>query len=245
MNEIGRLAAASISRRTILKGAVAGVAGVTLVQAGLLRAMAAESETVQEILDITATVERFGTTFLGAGIESAQQKNFNKPWPAAVLAIVQAARAQEQFHLEFFERAGGRPFVGTFTIPPAALTDYNTFFKAVVVQETTEVAAQLAAIGVYAGLKRADLVKISFQYAAEESEHRVLANSALGASPANDQAFAPMLLGSVGELLVSMGHRGLIGGSGMPVAYPGPGAIDGRNVINRRPDGPSANGARH
>jgi len=236
MNEQDRRTSALLSRGAVLKGAVAGLAGVTLAQAGLFRALAAESESVQRILDITATIERFGVTFLGAGIASAQQKNFNKPIPAPVLAILKAA--QEHFHLAFFERAGGRPFVETFTIPPLALTDYDTFFNAIVVQEGAEVATQIAAIGVYAGLKRPDLVKISFQYAAEEAEHRVLANAALGTSPANDRAFAPMLFGTVGEMLVSMRRRGLIGGSGTAVTYPGPTPIDATNVTYRTPSGP-------
>ncbi len=242
MNEqdIATRVSALLSRGAVLKGAAVGAAGVTLAQAGLFRALAAESESVQRILDITATIERFGVTFLGAGIESAQQKNFNKPIPAPVLAIVKAAQAQEHFHLAFFERAGGRPFVETFTIPPAALTDYDTFFNAIVVQEGAEVATQIAAIGVYARLKRPDLVKISFQYAAEEAEHRVLANAALGTQPANDRAFAPMLFGTVGEMLVSMRRRGLIGGSGKAVAYPGPTPIDATNVTYRTPSGPAA-----
>ncbi len=239
MNEQDRRTSALLSRGAVLKGAAAGLAGVTLAQAGLFRALAAESESVQRILDITATIERFGVTFLGAGIASAQQKNFNKPIPAPVLAILKAAQAQEHFHLAFFERAGGRPFVETFTIPPLALTDYDTFFKAIVVQEGAEVATQIAAVGVYAGLKRPDLVKISFQYAAEEAEHRVLANAALGVTPANDRAFTPMLFGTVGEMLVSMRRRGLIGGSGTAVAYPGPTPIDATNVTYRTPSGPA------
>lgn len=244
MNEYERLSGALLSRRTLLKAAGAGLAGVTLAQAGLFRALAAESESVQEILDITVTVERFGVTFLGAGIASAQQKNFNKPIPAPVLAILKAAQAQEHFHLAFFERAGGRPLVETFTIPPVALTDYDTFFKAIVVEETAEVAAQIAAIGVYAEMKRPDLVKISFQYAAEEAEHRVLANSALGTRPANDLAFEPMLFGTVGALLVSLAQRGLIGGTGTATAYPGPHPIDATNVTNRTPSGPAAGACR-
>ncbi len=239
MNDHETLTPALLSRRTVLKGAAAGLAGVTLAQAGLFRALAAEAESVQQILDITTTVEQFGVTFLGAGIAAAEQKAFNKPVPAPVLAIVKAAQAQEHFHLAFFERAGGRSLVHTFTIPPLALTDYDTFFNAIVVQETTEVAAQIAAIGVYAGLKRPDLVKISFQYAAEEAEHRVLANAALGGRPANDLAFAPLLFGTVGDVLVSMRRRGLIGGSGTAVAYPGPTPIDATNVTYRTPSGPA------
>jgi len=239
MNDMRRVADARVSRGGLLKGVGAGMAGVTLAQAGLFRALAAESESVQRILDITTTVERFGVTFLGAGIESAEQGNFNKSVPPTVLNIVKAARAQEHFHLEFFERAGGRALVSTFTIPPAALTDYNTFFAAIVDQETAEVAAQLAAIHTYATLKRPDLVKISFQYAAEEAEHRVLANNALGVRPANNLAFAPVMFSTVGEILTLMKRRGLIGGPGKAVAFPGPGPIDARNVINRTPTGPA------
>jgi hypothetical protein len=237
MNDQDRRTSALLSRRTLLKGAGAGVAGMTLAHAGLIRSLAAESESVQRVLDVTATIERFGVTFLGAGIDSAERKNFTNPIPTAVLDVVKAARAQEQFHLDFFERAGGRPLVGTFTIPPAALTDHDTFFKAIVVQETTEVAAQIAAIRVYAEHKRFDLVKASFQYAAEEAEHRLVAASALQASPPNDRAFAPMLFSTVGEALTSLKQRGLIGGSGRPIAFPGPGRINAHNVINRTPGG--------
>lgn len=239
MNEHETLTRTLLSRRTVLKGAAAGLAGVTLAQADLFRALAADTESVQQILDITTTVEQFGVTFLGAGIERAKQQAFNKPVPASVLAVLQAAQAQEYFHLAFFERAGGRPLVHTYTIPPLTLSDYDAFFKAIVVQETTEVAAQIAAVGVYAALKRPDLVKISFQYAAEEAEHRVLANNALGVRPANNLAFAPVMFSTVGEILTLMKRRGLIGGPGKAVAFPGPGPIDARNVINRTPTGPA------
>lgn len=232
-----RFLRAHISRRALFKAAGAAGAGLALAQAGLLREAAAASETVQDILNTTITVEHFGVTFLGTGLANIRAGTFSKPVPTNVVAVVEAARAQEQFHLDFFERAGGRPLVGTFTIPPAALTDHDTFFKAIVVQETTEVAAQIAAIRVYAEHKRFDLVKASFQYAAEEAEHRLVAASALQASPPNDRAFAPMLFSTVGEALTSLKQRGLIGGSGRPIAFPGPGRINAHNVINRTPGG--------
>jgi hypothetical protein len=59
---------------------------------------------------------------------------------------------------------------------------------------------------------RPDLVKISFQLASEEAEHRVLAKSALGTRPANDNAFEPMLFGTAGRMILSLGRRRLIGG---------------------------------
>lgn len=229
---------ASLSRRTVLLGLGAGVAsGFTLSQASFLRARAAQSESLQEILDVTATVERFGVTFLGAGLEAAKNNEFDTPWPAQVIAIVEAARAQESYHLAAFEAAGGKAMVDTFTIAPNLLGVFNDFFSAVVDQETAETAAQVAAMRAFTDLGRPDLVKVSFQYAAEEAEHRVLANYTRGNRPANDRAFAEAPYTKASEILGSMRARGVIDGPGMKVAYPGPGEIDDSNVTETEPGG--------
>lgn len=229
---------AQISRRSLFRGAGAIAAGLTLSQAAFLRTAAAQSESIQDVLNITATVEAFGVTFLGVGIDNAKKGLFNKPWPANVLAVVEAARAQEQFHYDFFTSAGGRPLVTTFTLPaPEAVTDFETFFSAIVEQETAETAAQIAAIGVFTQQRRPDLVKIAFQYGAEEAEHRVLANYTRGARPANDRAFAAASFTSVAGVLASMRQRGIIDGPVPGGTFPGPGAIDPTNVIERTPGG--------
>jgi len=54
-----------------------------------------------------------------------------------------------------------------------------------------------------------------------------------------------MLFGTVGDLLVSMKRRGLIGGSGKAIAYPGPTPIDATNVTNRTPSGPAVRAPGH
>lgn len=230
-------ATAPFSRRTALKGLAVGAAGFTVAQSAFLRSAAAQSDSVQDVLDITATTERFGVTFLGAGIQSALDGLFDKPWSDAELAIVQAARAQEQFHLDAFEAAGGVPLVDTFTVPPEFLTSFDAFFGAVVEQETSEVASQIAAMRVFSEMNRPDLAKVSFQYAAEEAEHRLLANYTLGVRPANDVAFAPALFETVGEFLESLRERGIIEGVGTALVYPGPGEIDASNVIETEPGG--------
>ncbi len=112
------------------------------------------------------------------------------------------------------------------------------FFNALQEQEAREVAAQIAAFPTFTELERPDLVKVSFQYAAEEAEHRVLANYAAGARPANDLAFAPALFERTAEIITAMEEVGLIGGSGPEATYPGPGEIDFTNVTNTEPDGP-------
>lgn len=227
-----------ISRRSLFKGAGALAAGLTLAQAAFLKTAAAQSESIQDVLNITATVEAFGVTFLGVGIDNAKKGLFNKPWPANVLAVVEAARAQERFHYDFFTSAGGRPLVTTFTLPDIkAVTDFDTFFGAIVDQEAAEVAAQIAAIRVFTEQKRPDLVKIAFQYGAEEAEHRVLANYTRGARPANNIAFAAAPFTNVGEVLASMRQRGIIDGPVPGATFPGPGSIDPTNVIERTPGG--------
>jgi hypothetical protein len=231
-----------VSRRTVLKSVGTVGVGMTLAQAGLLEEAAAQSESIQDILNITATTEAFGVTFLGAAINSARNGGYrSKPIPAPVIAILEAARAQEQFHLEFFQRAGGRMLTQTFTLPdPRLLTSYNLFFSTLVAQEAAEIASQIAAMRTFTAQRRPDLVKASFQYAAEEAEHRVLANYALGARPANNLAFERPLFNTVREFLGYLRQRGIIGGRGPAVRYPGPGAINARNVIQRAPGGPAA-----
>ena len=173
-----QLLSARFSRRTLLKGVGAAGLGVALAQTVLVDGAAAQ-ETVQDILDVTVTVEHFGVTILGAGLDSAMKGNFNPPIPDAVLAVVTAARAQEQFHLDVFKSLGGNAMTTTFTVPdPKLLTDPKAFFGAVQQEETREIAAQIAAFNVFVALKRPDLIKVSFQYAAEEAEHRLLANYA-------------------------------------------------------------------
>lgn len=237
MNGLDTIAMASLSRRLLLGGAGAAAVTMTLAQRDFLRAAAAQDEAVQNILDITATVERFGVTFLGEGLQRAEDGRFDMPWPPVVVAIVTAARAQEQFHLDFFEQAGGVPLVDSFTVPPEFLTDFNAFFTAVVEQETAETAAQIAAMRTFAELGRPDLAKVSFQYAAEESEHRLVANYTRGVRPPNDNAFAPALFATIDEFLASLEARGIIGGDGVEIVFPGPGEIDATNVTNTEPGG--------
>ncbi len=230
-----------VSRRTALKSAGAVGLGVLMAEAGFLRQVAAQSDSIQEILNITATTEAFGVTFLGAGIDSARNGGFRaKPIPEPVIAILEAARAQEQFHLDFFRSAGGQLLTDTFTLPdPKLLTDYDLFFGAIVMLEAREIAAQLAAFRTFTELKRPDLLKVSFQYAAEEAEHRVLANYALGARPANNVAFEATLYRTISEHLAFLREAGIIGGRGPAVKYPGPGSINASNVIERTPGGPA------
>lgn len=237
MNTEELLAMTRFSRRTMLKAAGVGAAGFTLEQTNFLRAEAKTSQRLQDVLDITATIERFGVTFNGEGLRANKDKKFDKAWPDEVVAVVTAVRAQEHYHLDAWQKAGGRPLYKSFTVPADYLTNFNKFFAAVVAEEAAETAAQIAAMKVFTELQRPDLVKLSFQYAAEESEHRVLANYVLGTRPPNDNAFAPAMFNTVDDFLVYWKKNGIIGGKGTKITYPGPGSIDSTNVTNKTPGG--------
>jgi len=228
------------SRRTLLKATGIGAAGFTLAQANVIRTLAQESDAIQDILDITATTERFGITFLGEGLRANEAGEFDTPWPDSVVAVFKAARAQEVAHLDAFESLGGKPRVKTFTVPPEALTTFNVFLSAIVDQESRETASQLAAMTVFTKMGRPDLAKVSFQYAAEEAEHRLLANYTLGVRPALDRAFADNLFVTIDDFYAALEEIGLIGGSGTEITYPGPGDIDDTGVTEKKPGGPDA-----
>ena len=260
MNRLAAIAGRRVSRRSLLKGAGATAVGLGLAQTGLSQAglsksgftrlagghvslapasAAAASENLQDILDITTTTEAFGVTFLGAGIASNEAGNFDPPIPDGVITILKAARAQEMYHLEFFQSLGGKMLVDTFHVPdPAILTDPVLFFQTIDQQETREVAAQIAAMQTFTEMGRPDLVKVSFQYAAEEGEHRLLGSYASGNRPANNRGFAPKLYETVGEFYADLQALGIIGGNGPAVMFPGPGEIDTSNVIETIPGGP-------
>ena len=227
----------TLSRRSVLLGAGASAVAFTAAQSSFLRTQAAQSESLQDILDIIATTETFGVAFLGAGLEANRNGEYDVPWPDNVVEIVEAARAQEQFHLEAFESLGGQSLYDTFTVPPTTLTVFNDFFAAVVDQETAETGSQGAAIRAFTAMGRPDLVKVAFQYGAEEAEHRLLANYTLGNRPANDRVFAQAPYETLGEFLQSLRTRGIIEGAGTEVSYPGPGEIDDSNVIETEPGG--------
>jgi len=228
------------SRRTALKAAGIGAAAFTLAQRNVIRALAQESDSIQDILDITATTERFGVTLLGEALASNAAGFYDVPFPDVVVAVLTAARAQEQFHLDAFEALGGKPLTDTFTVPKAVLINFETFFTALTEQEGREIAAQIAAMKTFAERGHPDLAKVSFQYAAEEAEHRLLANYTLGTRPANDRAFADNLYVTIDDFYQSLEEAGIIGGSGTEITYPGPGEFDDSNVIETEPGGPEA-----
>lgn len=246
MNDQEKAAAPNLSRRALLVTAGATSAGLMFAQShGLLAAMAAadsgKAERVQDVLDITATNEAFGVTLVGTVLDAAANGSYSPTIPPAVIKALTNVRAQEQFHLDFFLRAGGKPRTETFYLAdPMLLRDPHTLFADLVELEDAAIASAMAGMRTLTRERRVDLVKANFQFAAEEAEHRLLANHALGTRPANDIAFAPALFTTMAQFYAVLKKKGIVGGSlgGKKITYPGAGQIDASHVIYTTPGGP-------
>jgi hypothetical protein len=237
MSTLDTVMSARVSRRTLLKGVGAAGVGLTLAQAGMLGSVAAASETVTDIINIAATAEALAITLLGGALDSAAKGGYNKAIPDPVVAILKAARAEEQFHLDYLTGAGAKPLTTSFTVPdPKLLSDYNTLFSTLVTAEGLFIAAYASAAREFAEMNHPELVKVAFQVGCTEAEHRVLANYALGTRPANNVAFEPMVVSTLGDAAATLQKLGFIGGSDTAVMYPGS-AVDKSNVIETTPGG--------
>ncbi len=235
------VAAVRLSRRGLLRNTAVAGAGLLLARLGLLRAVAQESESVKQIIDIAATAEAMAVTLLGGAIDQARKRAYDRAIPDTVIQVLEAARATEQFHYEYLTAAGAQPLTTTFHIPDTSiLTSYSSLFRTIVTLEGAFIAAYIAAARQFPVLQQPELVKVAFQIAGTEAEHRVLANFALGTRPANDVAFAPALFRSVGEAAATLQQLGYIGGQGPSVSYPGPGTIARNLVTEQTPGGPLA-----
>ncbi len=245
------IAGKQLSRRGLLTSAGAGGLALMLARTGLVRPDTANAaselhygaapERVQDVLDIFATNEAFGVTLVGTILDSAKSGSYSPPLPDKVLRSLRAVRAEEQFHLDAQKRTGGRLRTDTFYLTdPHVLEDPHTLFSDLVELEDAAIASVMASFRTFTQARRPDLVKQNFQFAAEEAEHRLLANRNLGPRPANDQGFAPALYATVAEFYDALREKGIIGGnSGKKITYPGPGAIDASDVIYTTPAGPS------
>ncbi len=225
--------AVSRSRRMMLKGAVAGAAGVAIGGAGLalaryntseaapvhaLRASThtastsqqsinqqashintrgAGADTIVSILTVARTAEQLAVTFYSNGIANADQLGLK----GNDLENIKAALVEEQIHQQFFAANGGQSLADTFSFPNGAktFTDLKTFIDTQQQLEGVFDSAFLAAILEFAQLGRPDLAQIAGQIATVEAEHRALGRQIGGLVPADNWAFSPVLLATVGD----------------------------------------------
>lgn len=211
-----------VSRARLLAGAGAGALLAVLPGAGF--AQTTTTESVQDIINIADTAERLAVTVLTAAVKNASQLGLS----GILLAFVQAALAEEQYHADFLEANGAKPLTDTFTVPdPKILTDQKTFFHTIEAAETLFIGAYMAAVREFTDLKQPVLAKYAYQIGAVEAEHRahVRAGMALTGDttgvPPNNKAFETNVVATVGDAAKQLQTLGFIGGSGTQVMYPG------------------------
>lgn len=154
-------------------------------------------DSIKTIFSIAATAERLAVTFYSNGV-----KNFGKLGIHGLNADdIEAALVEEQIHELFFVANGGAPLTSTFSFPHGQATFENLQLFIATQQQLEGVfdSAFLAAIKEFAQLGRPDLAQIAGQIACIESEHRALGRQIAGLSPADNWAFAPVFVESVGD----------------------------------------------
>ena len=234
------------SRRSVLKGAVAGAAGVAAlgVGAGVLlssknAAHASGSgegpeDTIVQILSIAATAEQLAVTFYTNGIAEANDMGIK----GANFDYLVAAVIEEQIHLDFLVAAGGKPLTSTFSFPQGEDTFDNvvTFVQTLEQLEEAFIAAYLAAVNEFSLYGQARLAQIAAQILGVEAEHRALGRSINPATLfADNFAFEPALVESVGDAVDFLAAAGYLSPvSGNSYTY-SPVSTDNDHVVYRQP----------
>jgi hypothetical protein len=211
------------SRRSVLKGTVAGVTGLAavagVVGAGTLIAQRDQSgaahaqnvdaaEPIQAILNVAVTAEQLAVTFYTQALAHADKLGFGE---AARLDIA-AALVEEQIHEQFLAKQKAKALTSKFSFPFGRQTfeKMDAFIKVQQQLETLFVAAYIAAAREFAVLKRPDLVQIAMQIGTVEAEHRALGRAIGGLRPADNHAFSPALLKNVGDAVTILKKDGYL-----------------------------------
>ena len=213
-----------VTRAQWLAAAGAGLAGLGLAtRAGAQNLI---TEATADILNIADTAEHLAVTVLTAAVNNATQLGLNANG-GLLLAVVQAALAEEQYHADFLEANGAKPLTDTFTVPdPKILTDPTTFFSTIEAAETLFVGAYMSATREFSQMGNATLAQYTYQIGGVEAEHRVLARAALALAgndhiPPNNKAFETDVVYYVRDAARMLQDLGFIGGTGTKVTYPG------------------------
>jgi hypothetical protein len=155
------------------------------------------ADSIVSILTVARTAEQLAVTFYTNAINNADKLGIT----GDNLAYLKAALVEEQIHQQLFTASGGQSLAETFSFPqgPQTFTDLKTFVATQQQLEAVFDSAFLAAIMEFAQLGRPDLAQLAGQIACVESEHRALGRVIGGLSPADNFAFAPVLVATVGD----------------------------------------------
>jgi hypothetical protein len=134
------------------------------------------TESMATILNVAQTMEYLATTLVNAAVTNASAMGIS----GLALQALQAALAEEAYHVEFLTSMGGTPMATTFTVPdPTALASATGFFRMLEMLESICCAAYMTANREFAELGQPLLAKFAYQAGAVEAEHRIAARTAL------------------------------------------------------------------
>ncbi len=210
------------SRRSLLKGAVAGAAGVSglVAGAGFLTTLQPHAafakaaslscgDTEQSIINTAATAEELAVVFYYHGVKNAAKLGIS----GQNLSYLQAALVEEQLHLNYLLSAGAVPLTSTFSFPHGWNTFENqgTFINTLQQLETDFESAYLAAVKEFGELGLFDLAVVAGQIATIEAEHRALGRSIIMTKQAaNNWGFTPVYVTSVGDAVTVLTDEGYL-----------------------------------
>ncbi|HLH61160.1 MAG TPA: ferritin-like domain-containing protein [Ktedonobacteraceae bacterium] len=209
------------SRRSVLRGALAGAAGATgLAVGGTLLARngtvahAAPASTcpvdsITTILSVAATAEQLAVTFYANGIENAGTLGIS----GANFEYLEGAIVEEQLHRDLLVKAGGTPVTGTFSFPNGMGTfqHLDKFIATLDMLETAFESAYIAAIREFADMNRSDLAELAAQICTIEAEHRAIGRSIDPSIPLpNNWAFTPVYVKSVSDAVNVLTQEGFL-----------------------------------
>jgi len=199
-----------------MKGAAAGAgaaalgAGTLFLPKSVVRASGGEGaeDSAVQILSIAATAEQLAVTFYSHGIANASVLGIS----GSNLAYLKAAVIEEQIHRDFEVANGGKPITGTFSFPFAGETfqNLNKFVATLEQLEDAFIAAYLAAVKEFALMGVPTLAVIAAEIGNIESEHRALGRDIGNLVPADNHAFAPALIESVGDAVDVLASEGYL-----------------------------------
>lgn len=200
------------SRRMFLKGtAVAGAAtlGASVFSAPSASAAATPAQ-IKAILDVATTAETLAVTFYMNGLRNQRFLELERDERDQL----KAALIEEEIHRRFFIANGGASLVGNgpFSFPNGAATfrRQKLFIDTLELLEGVFDSAFLAAVREFAELGEPRLAQISAQIAMIESEHRALGRDIGGREPADNWAFAPVLLAKVADAPAAVAAAGFL-----------------------------------
>jgi hypothetical protein len=199
---------AGSSRRGFLK--VIAIAGATIAGAELLGKPAfaqststTAADTAQDILNIAATAEQLAVVIYSNAIAAAAALKIT----GDDLNYLQAALVEEQIHENFLLANGAKPLTSTFSFPNGAttFTDIGTLVATLEALETAFVSAYNAAVYEFAQMGQHALARVAGMIGSVEAQHYALTRvigedfSIANSRPANNWAFAPQAVTSVGN----------------------------------------------